>query len=82
MGKIHLSQTEFDLICAKFPGKKGFVNWRKFDEAIEEAFTTKRLEKQVDAPVGLGRTQTFYGAPSIKDLHNEQTLAQNVVDRF
>lgn len=45
MGKIHLSQTEFDLICAKFPGKKGFVNWRKFDEAIEEAFTTKRLEK-------------------------------------
>lgn len=41
MGKIHLSQTEFDLICAKFPGKKGFVNWRKFDEAIEEAFTTK-----------------------------------------
>lgn len=75
MGKIHLSQVEFELICNQFAGKKGYVNWRKFDEAIDEVFTTKWLEKQVDAEVGLGRTQTFYGAPALKELHNEQILA-------
>jgi len=41
MGKIHLSQVEFELICNQFAGKKGYVNWRKFDEAIDEVFTTK-----------------------------------------
>jgi hypothetical protein len=70
MGKIHLSQKEFDLICSSFAGKKsGFVNWRQFDDAIEEVFTTKKLESNIDADIGAGRTQTFYGATSAQELH-------------
>ena len=75
MGKIHLSTVEFEMICNHFAGKKGYVNWRKFDDAIEEAFTTKHLEKNIDVEVGMGRTQTLYGAPELKSLHKEQILA-------
>ncbi len=52
------------MICNHFAGKKGYIRWRDFDTAIEAAFTTKNLEKNIDVPVGTGRTQTFYGAPT------------------
>lgn len=65
MGSLHFSQKEFDLLISTFPGKKpSSVAWRDFDESIESAFTTKNLEKKINEPVGAGRTQTFYGAPS------------------
>lgn len=83
MGKIHLSTNEFDLLTQRFAGKKeGFVNWRDFDDAIEEAFTTKHLEKTVDAEAGLGRTKTFYGAPEAKDLHKHNAVAHVIMSRF
>lgn len=64
MGGLHFSADEFDQLVREFPGKKtGHVNWRKFDDSIEEAFTTKNLEKTVTDTIGAGRTQTFYGAP-------------------
>ncbi len=56
------------MICNHFAGKKGYIRWRDFDTAIEAAFTTKNLEKNIDVPVGTGRTQTFYGAPTQKEL--------------
>lgn len=54
MSKIQLSTVEFDLLINKFAGKKGYFRWREFDTAIEEAFTTKNLEKNIDVEVGMG----------------------------
>ncbi len=76
MGGIHFSQAEFDQLVAEFPGKKdGHVNWRRFDDAIEEAFTTKNLEKTVTDTIGAGRTKTFYVQPEGSKLHRENVLA-------
>lgn len=75
MGKIHLSTQEFDMICNHFVGKKNYIRWRDFDNAIEEAFTTKNLEMNIDIPIGTGRIQTFYGAPSQKELLTQAQLA-------
>lgn len=57
MGNIHVSDKEFNLLVEEFKGRKeNHVNWRKFDDEVEAAFTTKNLEKAVDAPIGAGRT--------------------------
>ena len=46
MGNIDLSASEFDLLVNNFKGRKvGHVQWKKFDDEVEAAFTTKKLEK-------------------------------------
>lgn len=83
MGSLHFSQKEFDLLINTFPGKKlNSVAWRDFDESIESAFTTKNLEKRIDEPIGAGRTQTFYGAPSNNQLHSHKQVVHEIVQNF
>ena len=83
MGSLHFSQREFDLLIETFPGKMlNSVAWREFDESIEAAFTTKNLEKKIDEPIGAGRTQTFYGAPSSQQLRSHKQVVHEIVTSF
>ncbi len=82
MGNIHLSQSEFNLLVNNFRGtKQGHVKWRQFDDEVESAFTTKKLEKQIEAPVGIGRTQTFYGTKGL-NKGRQSAAAHALVSRF
>ena len=65
-----------------FKGRKeGHVNWKQFDDEVEAAFTTKNLEKAVDAAVGVARTQTFYGTKGVKK-NTKGAIAHALVSRF
>lgn len=43
------------------PKAGAHIKWREFSDCVDEVFTKKGLEKDNQAPVGDGRTQTFYG---------------------
>ena len=82
MGNIHVSQKEFDYLCENFAGRnQGQVNWKRFEDEVEAAFTTKKLEKNIDAPIGAARTQTFYGTKTQKKT-NHSAAAHALVSRF
>lgn len=63
MSKVPVSQSEFQMLCQhyKAPKEGEHVKWREFSDAIDEVFTTKGLEKNLDASVGMARTVTTYG---------------------
>ena len=54
--------------------------WKDFVDAVDEVFTKKGLEKQVDAVVVEARTQTMYGRT--KPTKQEVAIAEDVVRRF
>ncbi len=70
MGKIDLSNAEFDLIYENFaadiPGK---IKWREFVDKVEEVFTLKGLEQKPTLVVQPAKTETKYGfhPPTEKD---------------
>lgn len=69
MGKIPISNTEFNLLCEQYraPKEGDHIRWKDFSDEVDEVFTKKGLEKNVDAPVGMVRTQTNYGRASATD---------------
>lgn len=70
MAKLNISNAEFKLICDSFKAPKAgdHICWRDFCDAVDEVFTKKGLEKNIDTDLDNTRTQTLYGrAPANKD---------------
>ena len=62
MAKIVLSGNEFTLICNNYEGKEtNQVRWRDFSDCVDEVFTKKGLEKQVDMILDDARINYNYG---------------------
>jgi Ca2+-binding EF-hand superfamily protein len=82
MAKIVLSMQEFDELvnCFAAPKEGKHVKWRDFCDAVDEVFTKKGLEKQIDLPLDDVRTQTIYGRTNPSKV--ERNAAQDVVERF
>jgi len=51
------------MLCEYFKAPKAgeHVKWVEFCDAVDEVFTKKHLEKNLDIPLGEARTQTIYG---------------------
>jgi len=51
------------MLCEYFKAPKAgeHVKWVEFCDAVDEVFTKKHLEKNLDIPLGEARTQTVYG---------------------
>ena len=64
----------------KAPKEGAHVKWREFSDRVDEIFTQKGLEKNLDAVVGEARTATTYSRrqPTAADT----ALCQQVVDQF
>lgn len=62
MAKIPISHAEFEQlnIVYKAPKAGEHVKWREFCDHVDEIFTKKGLEKDLDAEVGAARTQVQY----------------------
>lgn len=82
MAKTPISQGEFQMLCQTFKAPKTgeHVKWREFSDKVDEVFTTKNLERNVDIPVGEVRVNTVYGRRQATD--DERALVQQVVDTF
>ncbi len=82
MAKVVLSNEEFAMLVEYFqaPKEGKHVNWKMFVDAVDEVFTIKGLEKQVDVEVVEARTQTVYGRT--KPTKQEVNVAEDVVRRF
>ena len=62
MAKVAISNQEFKMLCDAFKANKQgeHVRWRDFSDQVDEVFTKKGLEKNLDNEVGMARTQTKY----------------------
>jgi len=82
MAKIGLSASEFDMLCFHFqaPKEGKHVKWRDFCDNVDEIFTKKGLEKNVDLVLEDVRTQTLYGRSNPNKV--ERNLSEEVVARF
>jgi len=80
MAKTPISQGENEMLKAAFkaPKEGEHVNWRAFSDSVNEVFTTKGLEKDLDVEVGAVRTQTIYGRRSADDAERE--ICRQVVE--
>ena len=68
MAKITLSGNEFNLLCDHFSGlKDNQVRWRDFCDSVDEVFSKKGLEKQVDMVLDDARTLSLYGTTAPTD---------------
>lgn len=82
MAKCPISQAEFDLLASHFkaPKEGEHVKYKEFSDQVDEVFTSKGLEKNIDHPVAEVRTTTVYGRREAND--EERNLVQQVVERF
>ena len=81
MGKIDLSNPEFDLICEYFASETpGKVRWHDFVDSIEEVFTTKGLETMPTFEVKPANTTTKYGFHL--PTEDEAQICARVLDKF
>jgi Ca2+-binding EF-hand superfamily protein len=82
MAKIVVSSHEFDLLCEHYraPKEGKHIKWRDFCDAVDEVFTKKGLEKQIDIVLDDVRTQTFYGRTKPQKV--ERTVSEDIVYRF
>ena len=63
MAKIIVSGQEFELLVEHFraPKEGKHIKWREFCDCVDEVFTKKGLEKNVDTPLDNVRINTIYG---------------------
>lgn len=82
MAKIVLSSHEFDLLTSTFqaPKEGKHIKWRDFCDAVDEVFTKKHLEKNIDIPIDDVRTHTIYGRSGPSKY--EQVTSEDIVGRF
>ena len=82
MAKCSISAPEFTMLCENFqaPKEGDHIRWRDFCDAVDEVFTKKGLEKKIDEPLDVARTQTIYGRQQAQK--DEKNIVQDVVDRF
>lgn len=84
MAKVPISQQEFTALCEtyKAPKEGSHIKWREFCDHIDEVFTKKGLEQQLDAVVGAGRTNVVYGraAATEAQIQNVQRIKENMTE--
>lgn len=82
MAKCPISAGEFEMLKRVFkaPKEGEHIKWKEFSDRVDEVFTTKGLEKNLDVPVGEVRTNTIYGRRSADSAERE--LCQQVVENF
>lgn len=82
MAKVGISTQEFDNLCAAFkaPKEGAHIKWREFVDAVDEVFTKKGLEKNLDVEVGNARTSIVYGRAEASEA--QRANVQRVLDDF
>ena len=82
MAKLSLSGNEFELLCNYFraPKEGKHIKWREFCDSVDEVFTKKGLEKNIDMKLDDARTQTMYGRQGASK--GERNLADDFIQRF
>lgn len=82
MSKIPISQPEFEQLCDTYKAPKAgtHICWKAFSDSIDEVFTTKGLEKNLDSSVGEASFKTVYGRASADE--NETAQVQCLLDGF
>jgi len=82
MAKLNISNAEFQMICNSFKAPKAgdHINWRDFCDSVDEVFTKKGLEKNIDTPLDAARTQTLYGRAAA--TRDETSQVQSILDGF
>lgn len=82
MAKVPISTPEFDKLCEtyKAPKEGSHIKWREFCDNVDEAFTKKGLEKNLDTEVGNGRTNIVYGRLEANEA--QRANVQRVVEEF
>ena len=82
MAKVGISTQEFDNLCAAFkaPKEGAHIKWREFVDAVDEVFTKKGLEKNLDVEIGNARTSIVYGRAEATEA--QRANVQRVLDDF
>ena len=82
MAKVAVSAQEFEMLSQVFkaPKEGQHVKWREFSDKVDEVFTQKGLEQNLDAVVGEARIQTVYGRRQANDA--ERQICSEVVEAF
>lgn len=82
MAKIVISQPEFQILTTHFkaPKEGEHISWRDFSDLVDEVFTKKGLEKQIDASLDDTRVTTNYGRREANE--REREVVADIVSRF
>lgn len=82
MAKIVISSAEFNLLTTHFkaPKEGEHIRWREFSDQVEEIFSKKGLEKQIDLALNDARTSTNYGRREATE--QEREIVNDIVLRF
>ena len=82
MAKCPISQGEFAQLSEAFkaPKEGAHIRWRDFSDQVDEVFTAKGLEQNLDRPVGECRTNTVYGRRQAYEAERESV--RQVVEAF
>ncbi len=80
MGKIELSNAEFDTLCEHFSAGPGKVRWREFVDQVEQVFTTKALEQSPTLQVAEANTQSRYG--KLDPSADQASICTALIDKF
>jgi hypothetical protein len=79
---LPISNPEFLMLCNYFKAPKAgeHVKWVEFCDAVDEVFTKKHLEKNLDMDLAAARTQTVYGR--IGATNNDQEEVNKILAGF
>ena len=82
MAKVAISQPEFNRleVAYKAPKEGSHIKWREFSDHVDEAFTTKGLEKNLDAEVGVANTKMTYGRKGANE--DQREIVSAVLEDF
>lgn len=82
MAKCVISAAEFKLLLDTFRAPKAgdHIKWREFCDVVDEVFTKKGLEKNVDIALDDARTNRIYGRQAASKV--DKKIVENVVARF
>ena len=82
MAKILISAAEFNLLTTHFkaPKEGEHIRWREFSDQVDQVFSKKGLEKQLDVQLDDVRTSTNYGRRDATE--QEREIVNDIVLRF
>mmetsp|Transcript_9508 Transcript_9508/g.12799 ORF Transcript_9508/g.12799 Transcript_9508/m.12799 type:complete len:156 (-) Transcript_9508:791-1258(-) len=82
MAKCVISASEFKLLLDTFRAPKAgeHIKWREFCDVVDEVFTKKGLEKNVDITLDDARTNRIYGRQAASKV--DKKIVEHVVARF